>query len=84
MRNEHANGLSAAVICPIGFVCDHIEVLWDLDEEAAAVCKERGITMSRAEAANADPCFIELMADVILKEIRRYHTGRPLPLTRAE
>ena len=84
LRNEHANGLSAAVICPIGFVCDHIEVLWDLDEEAAAVCKERGIAMSRAEAANADPCFIELMADVILKEIRRYHTGRPLPLTRAE
>ena len=84
LRNEHANGLSAAVICPIGFVCDHIEVLWDLDEEAAAVCKECGIVMARAEAANADPCFIELMADVVLKEIRRYHTGRPLILTRPE
>ena len=40
--------------------------------------------MARAEAANADPCFIELMADVVLKEIRRYHTGRPLILTRPE
>ena len=40
--------------------------------------------MARAEEANADPCFIELMADVVLKEIRRYHTGRPLILTRPE
>jgi ferrochelatase len=40
LRAERANGLEAAVLCPIGFVCDHVEVLYDLDHEAAAVCRE--------------------------------------------
>ena len=42
-------------ICPIGFVCDHIEVLYDLDEEAAQVCRELGLPMARAQAVNDDP-----------------------------
>jgi ferrochelatase len=70
----------AAVICPIGFVCDHIEVLWDLDEEAAAVCRDVGIEMTRAEAANADPVFIEMIADVVMRAVRRAERGRLLPL----
>ena len=81
LRREHAAGLQAAVICPIGFVCDHIEVLWDLDREAAGVCRELGLPMARAEAANADPRFIEMLADLVLKTVRRYERGRPLPLT---
>jgi ferrochelatase len=80
LRQESANGLRAAVLCPIGFVCDHIEVLWDLDHDAAAVCRESGVAMVRAEAANADPRFIEMMADVVLKTIRRYANGRALPV----
>ena len=43
LRAERARGLEAAVLCPIGFVCDHIEVLYDLDFEAAAVCREIGL-----------------------------------------
>jgi ferrochelatase len=81
LRQERANGLKAAVICPIGFVCDHIEVLWDLDEEAAQACREIGLAMARAETANADPRFIEMLADVVLKTIRRYERGRPLSVT---
>jgi protoporphyrin/coproporphyrin ferrochelatase len=81
LRREHANGLRAAVISPIGFVCDHVEVLWDLDREAADVCRELGVAMVRAEAANADPRFIDMLADVVLKTARRYGRGRPLPLT---
>ena len=77
-----AQGLRAAVLCPLGFVCDHVEVLWDLDQEAAAVCRELGIDMARAEAANADPMFIDLMADLVLRTLRRYSHGRPLPLVR--
>jgi ferrochelatase len=71
LRQARADGLRAAVICPIGFVCDHIEVLWDLDTEAAAVCREIGLTMVRAETVNADPRFIEMMADVVLATCRR-------------
>ena len=55
LRQARAEGVSAAVLCPIGFVCDHIEVLYDLDHEAADVCREIGLSMTRAEAVNDDP-----------------------------
>ena len=42
LRAERGRGLAAAVICPIGFVCDHVEVLYDLDTEAAQVCRDVG------------------------------------------
>jgi ferrochelatase len=81
LRREGAAGLAAAVICPIGFVCDHVEVLWDLDHEAAEVCREIDVAMTRAEAANDDPRFLDMLADVALKTLRRYGGRRPLPLT---
>jgi ferrochelatase len=80
LRRERAAGLEAAVLCPIGFVCDHIEVLYDLDHEAAAVCREIGLPMTRAEAVNDDPLFLDMMADVVLATIARYRTGQPLPM----
>jgi len=79
LREAHAGGLAAAVICPIGFVCDHVEVLYDLDREAADVCRGIGLPMTRAEAANADPLFLDMMADVALKAIDRDRRGRALP-----
>ena len=75
-----AEGLQAAVLLPIGFVCDHIEVLYDLDREAAEVCTEIGLPMVRAESVNDDPRFLDMMADIVLRTIRRHETGRPLPL----
>jgi protoporphyrin/coproporphyrin ferrochelatase len=80
LRDEHAKGLQAVVICPIGFVCDHIEVLYDLDHEAAHVCQELGLPMARAHAVNDDPAFIDLIADVVLRTWRRYEHGLPLPI----
>jgi ferrochelatase len=79
LRRAREAGLDAAVLCPIGFVCDHIEVLYDLDREAAHVAHEIGLALTRAEAANADPHFIDMMADVVIGTISRY-AGRPLPL----
>ena len=84
LRTEHALGLRAAVLCPIGFVCDHIEVLYDLDREAADVCRTLGLPMTRAEAVNDDPGFIDMMADMVLRTIQRYETGRPLPIIARE
>lgn len=81
LRAEHAAGLRSAVICPIGFVCDHIEVLWDLDVEAADVCRDLGLPMARAESCNADPRFIDLMADMVRRTLVRHDTRRPLPIT---
>jgi protoporphyrin/coproporphyrin ferrochelatase len=83
LRRERAAGLTAAVVCPIGFVCDHIEVLYDLDREAGDVCREIGVSMTRAEAVNDDPLFLDMMADVVLATVARYG-GSPLPIVSAK
>lgn len=80
LRAAGYEGLAAAVLCPIGFLCDHVEVLYDLDREAAQVAEEIGLVMTRAEAVNDNPMFIDMMADVVGATLRRYATGRPLPL----
>jgi protoporphyrin/coproporphyrin ferrochelatase len=80
LEDEHTRGLEAVVICPIGFICDHIEVLYDLDEEAAQVCERLGLPMARAAAVNDDPAFLDLMGDVVLRTWRRYEGGLPLAI----
>ena len=80
LRRERASGLRSVVICPIGFVCDHIEVLYDLDREAAGVCREIGLPFARATTANDNPQFLDMMADVVLRTVGRYDARRPLPL----
>jgi ferrochelatase len=79
LRLARKDGLSAVVLCPIGFVCDHIEVLYDLDRQAADVCVDVGLAMIRAEAVNDDPVFLDMMADVVMTTMQRYERGRPLP-----
>ena len=79
LRRERRNGLAAAILAPIGFVCDHIEVLYDLDRDAAGVCAGIGLPMVRAAAVNDHPLFLEMMADVVLGTVRRY-SGTPLPV----
>jgi ferrochelatase len=80
LRREAASGLRAAVLCPLGFVCDHIEVLYDLDVEAAQVCREIGLPMARARAVNDHERFVDAMADAVLQTIGRYSGGRPLQI----
>jgi ferrochelatase len=80
LRGARAAGLAAAVLCPIGFVCDHIEVLYDLDQEAAAICRELGLPMVRAVAVNDDPAFLDTLRDAVIATWQRYSRGIPLPL----
>jgi ferrochelatase len=80
LRAERARGLKAVVICPIGFVCDHIEVLYDLDYEAAQVCREIGLPMARAHTVNDDPAFLDLMFDMVQRTWKRYEHGIPLSI----
>ena len=82
LRDERSRGLEAVVISPIGFVSDHVEVLYDLDVEAAAVCREIGLPMARAAAANDHPRFLDAMAGAVLDVHRRYAHARPLELVR--
>jgi len=78
VREEHAKGLAAVVICPIGFLCDHVEVLYDLDVEAAGVARDLGLPLVRAEAVNTHPRFIDALADAVEDVWTRYQPGRPL------
>ena len=80
LRTAKNERLAAAVLCPIGFVCDHVEVLYDLDREAAEVCHEIGLPMARAEAVNDDPLFLDMMADMVVRTVRRHEHGPPLPI----
>ncbi|OBK99270.1 ferrochelatase [Mycobacterium sp. 1165178.9] len=62
-------GTRAVLVCPIGFVADHIEVVWDLDNELAAQAEAAGVSMVRASTPNAHPRFAQLAAD-LLDELR--------------
>ena len=78
LRAARAQGLDAAVLCPVGFLCDHVEVLYDLDVEAAQLCQESGIAMERASAVNVHPRFIDALADAVTDVWRRYVGKRPV------
>jgi ferrochelatase len=51
----------------VGFVCDHVEVLYDLDVEAVSIAVEHGVTLHRAPAVNAHPDFIAMLADLVVR-----------------
>ncbi|MFN2170962.1 MAG: ferrochelatase [Candidatus Promineifilaceae bacterium] len=50
---------------PVGFVCDHVEILYDIDILAQEIAQELGMRLERPPALNTDPLFIETLADVI-------------------
>ena len=80
LREASAQGVRGAVLCPIGFVCDHIEVLYDLDTEAAAVAAELGLPLARATAVNDHPRFVDALAGAVVDTVTRYARGRSLPI----
>jgi protoporphyrin/coproporphyrin ferrochelatase len=84
LRLARVQGVRAAILSPLGFVCDHIEVLYDLDIEAKTTCEEVGMAMARAAAVNDHPRFIEALTDAVTATIDRYRAGRPIPLISAE
>jgi len=65
IRRLAAEGARDVVVVPIGFVCDHVEVLYDLDVEARAVAASCGLGFHRAAAANAHPAFVAMLADLV-------------------
>ena len=65
IRDLHAKGVREVVVAPIGFISDHMEVKFDLDTEAAAVCEELGMRMARAATVGTDPEFVRTVRDLI-------------------
>ena len=68
LRDCAAAGTRAAVLVPIGFVCDHVEVLYDLDVEARTTAAAAGIRLARAQTANDHPAFLRMLADVVRRD----------------
>jgi ferrochelatase len=65
LRRLAADGEHHAVVVPIGFVCDHVEVLYDLDVEARRVAAGAGLELHRAAAVNDHPEFVAMLADLV-------------------
>ncbi|MFL6388409.1 MAG: ferrochelatase [Terriglobales bacterium] len=66
LREQHAAGVRSVIICPIGFISDHMEVLYDLDTEARALCNQLGMKMVRAGTAGAHPKLVSMVCDMLL------------------
>ncbi len=60
----HARGVERVLVCPIGFVSDHLEILWDIDVEARERARELGLELDRIESLNDDPAFIHGLAEL--------------------
>ena len=73
IKDAKASGKVAVVVVPIGFVCDHVEVLVDLDILAAAAAKEAGIFMVRTSTVGDHPKFIRALADLTRTTIESFY-----------
>jgi ferrochelatase len=67
IRDLAAKGIKEVIVAPVGFVCDHVEILYDLDIEAKSIAAEMGVLLVRAGCPNDHPTFVQMMADVIAR-----------------
>jgi ferrochelatase len=56
-------------VCPVGFVSDHLEIRWDIDNEAQDRAKELGMQLSRIEMPNDEPAFVAALAGIVRREL---------------
>ncbi|HEV8687534.1 MAG TPA: ferrochelatase [Gaiellaceae bacterium] len=64
-----ARGVRSVLVCPVGFVADHLEIRWDLDVEAVEKARELGLELSRIEMPNADPRFVSVLAGLVRRAL---------------
>lgn len=62
-------GVKAVLVAPVGFVSDHLEVLYDLDIEAQAAAKELNMTLDRIAMLNRDPLYMETLAESVIEAL---------------
>jgi protoporphyrin/coproporphyrin ferrochelatase len=65
----HERGVEHVLVCPIGFVSDHLEILWDIDVEARERAAELGLELERIESLNDDPAFIRGLAELVRETV---------------
>jgi len=69
LEQLHANGVTDVLVCPVGFVADHLEIRWDLDYEAREKAAELGMQLERIEMPNADAPFIHVLAALVRRTL---------------
>ncbi|HZM76042.1 MAG TPA: ferrochelatase, partial [Candidatus Limnocylindrales bacterium] len=87
--NEHLrlvakDGVTQVVVVPIGFVSDHLEVIWDLDEEAAATARQLGLGFARAHTPGTDARFVTMVRDLVVERMRPSSGGTRRALGRLD
>jgi protoporphyrin/coproporphyrin ferrochelatase len=75
IRKLGREGCNEVIVAPIGFVYDHVEVLYDLDIEAKQIAHDLGMNLIRASCPNDHPTFIRMMAEVIKERIKATEDG---------
>ena len=69
IRERAAAGVRSFVVAPIGFVCDHTEILFDIDVQARSAADAVGASLRRTESLNTSPAFIELLEDLVRRHL---------------
>ena len=69
LETLNARGIDRVLVCPVGFVADHLEIRWDLDTEAKEKAGELGIELERIEMPNDDPEFVRVLAGIVRRAL---------------
>jgi protoporphyrin/coproporphyrin ferrochelatase len=69
IRTRAAEGIARFLVVPIGFVCDHTEILFDIDVQARATARESGVSLRRTESLNASPAFIDVLEELVREKL---------------
>jgi ferrochelatase len=75
LRDLHGRGVRRVLVCPVGFVSDHLEIRWDLDVEAAELARELGLELTRIDMPNDEPWFVRTLATIVRRQL-----GVPSPV----
>ncbi len=84
LKRLHESGVREVVVSPLGFLSDHMEVVYDLDTEAAAIAQQLGMTMRRAAAPGTHPAIVAMIRELVLERVagarpRALGSRGPLP-----
>ncbi len=69
LRELHERGVERVLVCPVGFVSDHLEIRWDLDVEARELAHQLGLELERIEMPNDEAAFVRTLATIVRREL---------------
>jgi ferrochelatase len=69
LEHLHGRGVRRVLVCPVGFVADHLEIRWDLDHEANEKARELGLRFERIQMPNAEPAFVGVLAGLVRRAL---------------